>query len=67
MNFVVGLPKTSKQLDAIWVIDDQYTKTTHFLPICMTYYSMDELAELYVREIVRLHGVSISIVSYRDA
>lgn len=43
---------------------DQLTKTTHFLPCNMTA-SMDVLAELYVREIVRLHGVPMSIVSDR--
>jgi hypothetical protein len=29
-------------------------------------YSMDRLAELYIKEIVRLHGVPVSIVSDRD-
>ena len=41
------------------------TKTTHFLPIRMNY-SFDQLAQLYVDEIVRLHGVPTSIVSDRD-
>ena len=66
MDFVDGLPKTSKQHDAIWVIVDRFTKSAHFLPIRMTY-SMDQFAELYVQEIVRLHGVPISIISDRDA
>ena len=66
MDFVVGLPKTLKQHDAIWVIGDRFSKSAHFLPVRMTY-SMDQLAELYVQEIVRLHGVPVSIISDRDA
>uniref|UniRef100_A0A2N9HMK9 Integrase catalytic domain-containing protein n=1 Tax=Fagus sylvatica TaxID=28930 RepID=A0A2N9HMK9_FAGSY len=41
------------------------TKSAHFIPIRMNY-SLDKLAELYVNEIVRLHGVPVSIVSDRD-
>jgi hypothetical protein len=33
MDFVVGLPKTSKGYDSIWVIVNRLTKTTHFLPV----------------------------------
>ena len=65
MDFVVGLPRTSKQHDAIWVIVDRYTKSAHFLPVRMTY-TMDQLAELYIQEIVRLHGVPVSIISDLD-
>ena len=65
MDFVTGLPKTSKGNDAIWVIVDRLTKSAHFLPIrwgC----TLDYLAKRYINEIVRLHGVPISIVSDRD-
>ena len=65
MDFVVGLPRTSKQHDAIWVIVDRYTKSAHFLHVRMTY-TMDQFAELYIQEIVRLHGVPVSIISDRD-
>jgi len=51
--------------DSIWVIVDKLTKCAHFLPINQKM-SLDKLAELYVREIVRLHGVPASIVSDRD-
>ena len=40
-------------------------KTSHFLPL-RTDYSLDKLAELYIKEIVRLHGIPISIISDRD-
>ena len=52
--------------DAIWVIVNRLTKSAHFLPIRMTY-TMDQLAKVYVKEIVRLHGVPISIIFDRDA
>ena len=61
MDFVSGLLRSPKGHDAIWVIVDRMTKSTHFLPIRMNY-SLDQLAQLYVDEIVRLHGVPACIV-----
>ena len=46
------------------MIVDRLTKSAHFIPV-MIDYSMDRLVELYVDEIVRLHGVQLSIVSDR--
>ncbi|KAL5553554.1 hypothetical protein UlMin_040955 [Ulmus minor] len=63
---LTSLPKTTKSHDAIWVVIDRLTKSAHFIPIRMTF-SLEQLADLYVREIVRLHGVPKSIVSDRDA
>ena len=65
MDFVTKLPRTWRQHDVIWVIVDRLTKSTHFLPISNDD-QLDKLAQLYVEEIVRLHGVPISIVSDRD-
>lgn len=65
MDSVVGLPKTSSGYNAIWVVIDHLTKSAHFLP-CRTTMSIDRLAELYVQEIVQLHGVHASIISDRD-
>ena len=65
MDFVSGLPLSPKKKDAIWVIVDRLTKSAHFIPVRMDY-SLDKLAELYISEIVRLHGVPISIISDRD-
>lgn len=66
MDFVVGLPKTKQGHDAIWVIVDRLTKSAHFLPVSMKY-SVDTLSKLYIREVVKLRGIPISIVSDRDA
>ena len=65
MDFVSGLPLTKKKHDSVWVIVDRLTKSAHFLPV-RTNYSLDKLAEIYIDEIVRLHGVPISIISDRD-
>ncbi|WJX17476.1 hypothetical protein P8452_07389 [Trifolium repens] len=65
MDFVTALPKTPKKFDAIWVIIDRLTKSAHFIPINQTY-SLERLAQIYVKEIVRLHGIPASIVSDRD-
>ena len=65
MDFVVGLPVTGRKHDSVWVMVDRLTKSAHFLPV-RTEYSLDKLEELYIREIVRLHGIPISIISYRD-
>ena len=62
MDFVVGLPCTFGKFDAIWVIVDRLTKSAHFVPVQTTYNS-EKLAKIYIREIVRLHGVPISIIS----
>ena len=65
MDFVTGLPRSPRGHDAIWVIVDRFTKSAHFLPIQVTD-SVETLSRLYIREIIRLHGIPVSIVSDRD-
>ena len=65
MDFVSSFPLTQQKHDSVWVIIDKLIKSAHFIPAKMDY-SMDRLAKLYVEEIVRLHGVPLSIVSDRD-
>ncbi|XP_019229409.1 PREDICTED: uncharacterized protein LOC109210447 [Nicotiana attenuata] len=62
MNIVLGLPQTQKKFDVVWVIMDRLTKSAHFIPV-VTIYSSEQLAQIYIRKIVRLHGVPISIIS----
>ncbi|KAH0653103.1 hypothetical protein KY290_031391 [Solanum tuberosum] len=64
MDFVVGLPKTLGKFDSIWVVVDRLTKSAHFIPVRIDY-NAEQLAKVYVKEIVRLHGVPLSIISYR--
>ena len=66
MDFMYGLLKSSEGYDSIWVIVDRMTKSAHFLPIKTTN-PVRKLAKLYLKEIVRLHGVLVPIVSDRDA
>ena len=65
MDFVTGLPCSSRKNDTVWVIVDRLTKLAHFLAIRVNL-PLRRLAELYVSDIVRLHGVPIFIVSDRD-
>ena len=64
MDFVVGLPKTQKGYDSIWVIVDRLTKLAHFLAVKITY-TVAQSAQMYLDSIVALHGVLVSIVSDR--
>ena len=62
MDFVTGLPRSPKGHEAIWVIVDRMTKTAHFILVKMNY-ALDQLAQIYIDEIVSLYGVLTSIVS----
>ena len=64
MDFIVGLPRTRRGYDSIWVIVDRLTKVAHFIPVKTTYNGL-KLAELYMEKIVSLHGVPKKIVSDR--
>ncbi|XP_073130772.1 uncharacterized protein [Henckelia pumila] len=65
MDFMVGLIVSTRRMNSIWVIVDRLTKSAHFIPV-RNIFSMNQYAELYIREIVRLHGVQVRIVSDRD-
>ncbi|CAN6465575.1 unnamed protein product [Victoria cruziana] len=65
MVFVMGLPCTQRKHDAIWVIVDKLFKSAHFLAIHANM-QLESLADLYISEIVRLHGILKAIVSDRD-
>ena len=62
MDFVTGLPRSFKGFDSIWVIVDRMTKSAHFLPVKTTF-SAARYAQLYVDEIVKLHGILVFIIS----
>ena len=59
------LPRTQQRHDAVWVIVDRLTKSAHFLAVRMTF-ALERFCRLYIREIVQLHGLPVSIVSDRD-
>jgi hypothetical protein len=66
MDFIVGLPNTSQRHDSIWVIVDRLTKTAHFLPVRTTY-NAKKYAEIYLDQIIRLHGIPKMIIFDRGA
>jgi hypothetical protein len=66
MSFIVGLARTQAGYDSIWVIVDRLTKVAHFIHVKMTY-SGAKLVELYMSQIVCLHGVPKKIVSDRGS
>jgi hypothetical protein len=66
MDFIDGLPNTSQRHDPIWVIVDRLTKITHFLPLHTTY-NVKKYAEIYLDQIVHLHGVPKTIIYDRGA
>jgi hypothetical protein len=64
MDFIVGLSRTSRGYNSIWVIVDRLTKSAHFIPVAMTY---GQYAELYISHIVRYHGILKTIISDRGS
>ncbi|XP_049406097.1 uncharacterized protein LOC125869683 [Solanum stenotomum] len=66
MDFITGLPFSFKSHDSIWVTINWLTKLAHFLPV-KSNNTAEEYSKLYVREVVRLHGTPLTIISYWGA
>ena len=66
MDFIIKLPKTRSQHDDNMVVVEKLTKATHFIPVKTTH-KATEIADIYMKEVARLHGILKAIVSQKDS
>ena len=66
IDFITDLPKLRNSKDSIMVVVDRATKMVHLVP-CKKTITAAGAAELYWRNIVKLHGVPKAIHSDRGS
>jgi hypothetical protein len=65
LDFIIGLPKTHKQNDSIMAVIDKLSNSAHFIPVKSTLKAIN-IAEIFMKEIFRLHGIPKMVISDRD-
>ena len=66
MDFITGFTRKVRQHDSIMVLVDRLKKVTHFIPV-KSIFSASDVEQVFIRHVVRLHGVLKKIASDRDA
>ena len=65
MDFIIGLLKSKKKNDSIFIVIDKLSNAAHFIPMKSTYKAVN-IADIFLKEIFRLHGIPKAIISDRD-
>jgi hypothetical protein len=66
MDFIVGLSRTSRGYNSIWIIVDRLTKLAHLI-LVSTAYRIRQYVKLYMSYIIRYHGIPKTIISDRGS
>jgi transposase InsO family protein len=66
MDFITDLPESSG-CDQLWVVVDRFTKMAHFIPLQKDGKTTADLVKIFAREIWKLHGLPLDIISDRDS
>ena len=64
MNFIVRLPRTRLGLENVFVVVDRFSKMSYFISFKTTH-DASNIANLFFKEVVRIHGLPKSIVADR--
>jgi len=65
MNFILELPRTRKDRDFVFVMMDMFSKRAHFIP-CHEVDDASYIANIFFKEVVRLHGIPRTTVCDRN-